>query len=250
VAIVLINTDQGTGKETLMEFIGSKVVGHSYYKNIKNVETELFDTHSVAFDKTLFMKLEEVNGTVNRKFSDMLKAMITSTSCSINPKRMNKYTINAYPHIVMTTNNPVPVKVEPGDRRFCISYTSSDFKGDTEFWNDTYRLLELPDAGFIVYHYLKSIDLKGFNPTEFPKTAYHTQLSESEVPSEVAFITASEPFDKLSGTGLHRLYVQWCQEQGVVPKSLVHFGRCLAPLVERNIIIRKVISTHSFYSKI
>ena len=249
VAIVLINTDQGTGKETLMNFIGSKVVGHSYYKNIKNVETELFDTHSTAFDKTLFMKLEEVNGTINRKFSDMLKAMITSVTCTINPKRMNKYTTNAFPHIVMTTNNAVPVKVEPGDRRFCVSYTSSDFKGNTEFWNDTYRLLELPDAGFIVYHYLKSIDLTGFNSSEFPRTEYHNQLSESETPSEVAFITASDPFEKLSATALHRLYIQWCQEQGIAPKSMVHFGRCLAPLIERNVIIRKVTKIFTVYSK-
>jgi len=250
VALVLINIAQGTGKDTLGEFYGSKVIGRSHYKNIKNVETELFDAHSTAFDKTLFLKLEEANGTMNRKFSDMLKAVITSTSVTMNPKGMKKYTTEAFPHIMMTTNNPIPVKTEKGDRRFCISYTSSDYVGNREFWDETYRLLGLPEAGNVIYEYLMSIDLSAFKPQDFPKSEYHKHLTENEVSSEVQFITECEPFTDLKGSELHGLYLTFCQRENKQPKNDVHFCRGLAPMMELGIITKRILHNKPLYTKV
>ena len=250
VAIVLINTEQGTGKETLGEFHGSKVIGREYYKNIKNVETELFDPHTTAFDKTLFMKLEEVNGSLNRKFSDMLKAIITSTSVTINPKGVKKYTTDAFPHILMTTNNAVPVKVESTDRRFCISYTSSEKIGDMEFWTETYRLFGLPEAGNVVHDYLMSLDLTGFDVRKFPKSDYHKALSETEVPSEVQFMNQCDPFQDLRANVMHSNYLQFCNENHLSPKAIVHFTRALAPMVEMKQVVKRLLHGVNLYSKV
>jgi len=249
VAIVLINTDHGTGKDTLGNFIAQKVVGNVYAKNIINVETELFDAHSIAFDKTIFMKLEEVNGAANRKFSDMLKSMITSNTVTINPKGMKKYTTDAYPHIMMTTNNAVPVKVEPNDRRFCISYTSSDHMGDHDFWKETYRLLELPEAGAVIYQYLMEQDLSDFVVQQFPRTAYHQSLSLAETPSEELFLKECEAFKDLRSSELHERYLIYCDEQHLTPKSLVGFSRALSPMLERGMIVRRLVHGCSIYSK-
>ena len=249
VAIVLINTNQGVGKDTLGNFHGRKVIGDQYFKNIINVETQLFDAHSTAFDRTLFMKLEEVNGTLTRKFSDQLKGFITSTTCEINPKGIAKYTLDAFPHIMMTTNNAVPVKVEGSDRRFCISYTSSDYMGNSKFWDETYRLLDLPEAGSIVYDYLMRVDLSGFDVKAFPKTDYHQTLSESEAPSEVAFIEQLEPFSNKRATPLYDEYVVYCNSNRLQPKSIVHFARSLAPLIETGVVSKKNHSNVSVYSK-
>lgn len=249
VAIVLINKAQGTGKETLMDFMGSKVFGKEYYKNIKNVETELFDAHSTAMDKTLFLKLEEVNGSMNRKFSDILKGIITATSATINPKGVGKYTIDAFPRVVMTSNNVVPVKVEVGDRRFCIFYTSAKYVGHTVFWNETYSLFELPEAGHVIHQYLMSIDLSDFEVKLFPKTDYHEALAETEVASEEEFINQCEPFTDLLATPLHTLYLAYCREHGYVPKGVVHFTRMLTPMVETKVLTRRSKDGRSLYSK-
>ena len=249
VALVLINIAQGTGKDTLGEFHGSKVIGRSYYKNIKNVETELFDAHSTAFDKTLFLKLEEANGSLNRKFSDMLKAIITSTSVTINPKGMKKYTTEAFPHVMMTTNNPIPVKTEKGDRRFCISYTSSDYVGDRVFWDETHRLLGLPEAGHVIHEYLMRIDLHEFKPQDFPRSEYHKHLSDHEVSSEQLFITLCEPFTDLKGSQLHELYLEYCRIENKQPKNDVHFCRALAPMLELGIITKRTLRGCSVYTK-
>jgi hypothetical protein len=249
VAIILINENQGTGKETLMDFMGKKVFGMEYYKNIKNVETELFDAHSTAMDKTLLLKLEEVNGSLNRKFSDMLKGIITATTATINPKGFKKYTIDAFPRVVMTTNNAVPVKVEASDRRFCIFYTSSMYMGNIEFWKETYDLFGLPEAGHIVHEYLKSVDLNGFEVQQFPRTDYHQALSETEVASEKEFIAQSEPFTDLFALDLHKQYVAYCQSNGYVPKGVVHFSRSLTPMVETKVLTKRFLHGKSVYSK-
>jgi hypothetical protein len=250
VALVLINKLQGTGKDTLSEFFGSKVIGNEYYKNIKNVETELFDTHSTAFDKTTFMKLEEVNGSLNRKFSDMLKGMITTPNATINPKGLKKYTTDAFPHIVMTTNNAVPVKVEPSDRRFCISYTASDYIGNTDFWIETYRLFGLEGAGSAVYKYLMSLDLSDFVVQSFPRTAYHEQLSTSEIPSEEQFMNNVAAFESKTSNELFTDYTNYCMENHLIPKSIIHFGRSLAPLIEQGILSKRSGRVTTLYSKI
>lgn len=250
VAIVLINTDHGVGKDTLGDFVGQKIIGPQCYKKIINVETELFDSHSVAFDKTLFMKLEEVNGGANRKFSDMLKSMITSNTATINPKGMKKYTTAAYPHIMMTTNNAVPVKVEPNDRRFCISYTSSDYKGDHSFWKETHRLFNLPEAGSVVFQYLMNQDLSDFIVQAFPKTEYHQSLALAETPSEELFLNQAESFKDLTASCLYDLYENFCLAEHLTAKTLIGFSRSLSPLIEKRLIIRgRTQNKVSIYSK-
>lgn len=249
VSIVLINTNHGTGKDTLGNFIGRTVIGDSYFKNIINVETELFDSHSIAFDKTLFMKLEEVNGGANRKFSDMLKSMITETKATINPKGMRKYETDIFPHIMMTTNNVTPVKIEPNDRRFCVSYTSSDYEGNHSFWKETHRLLELPEAGNVIYKHLMSIDLTDFVVQKFPKTEYHKSLAIMETPSEVLFLQDCQPFDDKEASSVYELYLDYCGENHLQPKSLVGFGRSLSPLIEKGLIQRRLLKGKNIYSK-
>lgn len=232
-----------------MDFMGNKVFGKEYYKNIKNVETELFDSHSTAMDKTLFLKLEEVNGALNRKFADILKGIITSTTATINPKGVGKYTIDAFPRVVMTTNNAVPVKVEKDDRRFCIFYTSTKYMGNTAFWNETYSLFDSPEAGHVIHQYLMSLDLSQFEVKLFPKTDYHQGLAETEVASEEEFIDQCEAFTDESATPLHTQYLTYCRQQGYTPKGVVQFARMLTPMVETLVLTRRILHGRSVYSK-
>jgi hypothetical protein len=250
VAIILINTSHGTGKDTLGDFIRQKVIGDEYSKNIINVETELFDSHSIAFDKTIFMKLEECNGASTRKHSDMFKSMITAKTSTINPKGMKKYVTDAYPHIMITTNNTTPVKVEQNDRRFCISYTSDDYVGNRDFWKETYRLFDLPEAGFVVYKYLMEQDLTEFIAQDFPKTSYHQSLSLAETPSELLYLKNSGEFKDIKSLELYEKYYKYCEDNHLPPKSQIGFSRALSPLIEQQIIIKRMKDGYALYTKI
>jgi hypothetical protein len=249
VALVWQNTKQGTGKDMTVDFIGRRVVGDAFYKNIRNVETELFDPHSTAREGTLLMKMEEADGSMNRRFDSLLKSEITSTVATINPKGLKKYELDVFPHIVMTTNKPVPVKIETDDRRYCIVATSDKYHGDSVFWAETHRLFNLPEAGRIVYDLLMCVNLEEFNVRDFPKTMYHEHLSQSEVASEVQFVAECEPFTDLKGASLHALYVRWCNENELTPKGAVHFCRSLAPAIATGVVTRRMKDKQSLYSK-
>lgn len=251
VAIILATENQGVGKDTVASFFGTRVIGKEYYFHTRNVETDLFDTHSTAFDRKLFHHLEEVSGSVNRKHADMLKSFITASIATINPKGMKKYSIEAYPHIIMTTNNTVPVKVESTDRRFCISYPSSDYMGNMPFWRETYGLLfDTPGAGKAVAEYLKGVDLTSFVSQDFPKGEYHQMLAESEEPSERIFVKVCDAFEPKTGSDLHTDYVAWCRENKFEPKSCVHFCRSLTPMVVSGLLKRgRDRLRRSLYSK-
>lgn len=249
VALIWQNTKQGTGKDMTVDFIGKSVIGESFYKNIRNVETELFDPHSTAREGTLLMKLEEADGAKNRRFDSLLKSEITSTWATINPKGLKKYDMDVFPHIVMTTNKAVPVKIEEQDRRYCIVATSDKYHGNSAFWTETLALLNRPEAGRIVYDLLMRQDLDGFNVRDFPKTMYHEHLSQSEVASEVQFIAECEPFTDLKGTALHALYVRWCADNELTPKGAVHFCRSLAPAIATGVVSRRLKDGMARYSK-
>lgn len=249
VALVWQNTKQGTGKDMTVDFIGKSVIGESFYKNIRNVETELFDPHSTAREGTLLMKFEEADGSTNRRFDSLLKSEITSSVATINPKGLKKYDMDVFPHIVMTTNKAVPVKIEEQDRRYCIVATSDKYHGNSTFWMETLRLFGLPEAGRIVYDLLMRQDLDGFNVRDFPKTMYHQHLSQSEVASEVQFINECESFTDLKGAALHALYVQWCTTNELTPKGAVHFCRSLAPAIARGVVSRRMKDGMARYSK-
>lgn len=224
VALIVVG-DQGTGKDTLFNFVGDKVVGAEYFKNITNAKEQVFNTHSQVQEKSLFMKFEEANGYDNRQFADMLKALATGESAIINPKNVKPYRIDTFPHLVMTTNNSVPVKIEPNDRRFCITKTSADFRGDATFWNETYALLGRPEAGHSVWALLNSIDLSSFNVKDFPKNDYHEGLAHVEIKPSDAFVESLEELEECSAIELHAKYVAFCRDNGFEPKSCVWFAR-------------------------
>ena len=249
VAIILINADQGSGKDTLMNTVGQLVFGSDYYRNVQDVEGELFGSHSTVQERTLFMKLEEVNGTVMRHRADQLKTMITSGRSRVNPKGVGAYDIDTFPHLVMTTNNVAPVKVEASDRRFCIFYTSSEYVGNRAFWEETYRLFQLPGAGRALYEYLMSVDLTGFHASAFPSTEYRQDLMVAEVSSEELFIRESAAFTDWTCETLLSAYQEFCKASGLIPKGKIHLMRSFGQLRQRGLLAARLLAGARLYSK-
>ena len=249
VALIFVNQMHGSGKDTLCNFIGNKVVGKRYFKNIINAETQLFGPHCTAYEGTIFMKLEEVNGAQTRKYADMLKGMVTAESMRINPKNIQEYDIDVFPHIAMTTNSPVPVRTEMSDRRYSINYTDSTYVGNVEFWNETYRIFGLPEAGAVVYDHLMSIDLSGFNPKQFPNTEYRQNLMADEVPLELRFLEQHEGFTDVSAMDLFIEFRTWAGPDAGGSRVCNHFSRALTPYIQRGLIKRRIKDGKNIYSK-
>jgi hypothetical protein len=242
--LIVATKAQGSGKDTLFNFVGQKVVGDRYFKNIQNAKEEVFEKHSMAREQCLFMKFEEANGYDNRQFSDVLKTLVTSGTATINCKGVKQYKIDTFPHLCMTTNNEVPVKIERDDRRFCISKPSNEFVGNVAFWKETYALFDKPEAGHSVWNYLMNVNLEGFEPIDFPKNEYHEGLAHAEASPTDAFIEQLNELEECGATTLHEKYVAFCRDNGYEAKNCVWFSRQLAAQTK---IKRRVLKGRSLY---
>jgi len=226
--LIFISEDEGCGKDTLVDFIGNKLLGQKYYANIGDAAQELYDTHSTAMMGSFLQKLEEANATDNKAKADKLKGLITRTTVNVNEKNVKVFSMNAYPHFCMTTNNTSPVKLSETARRFVTLPVSAKERGNTFFWKQTYKYFD--DEGTIAafYNFLKTRDIATFDSNDFPEDEYLTELKESSVCGIKQFLRQYKETTWLSSTELHSKYREWCYENGREVLNNIAFGRKVA----------------------
>jgi hypothetical protein len=225
VCLIYVSEEEGCGKDTVPNFIGDKLLGKSYFKNIGDAEQELYNTHSTAMCGSFLQKLEEANATVNKAKADKLKGLITRSTANINEKNVKMFPIDAYPHFVMTTNNTSPVKLSETARRFCIFKVSAKERGNVAFWNETYKLLN--DEGTIasVYKFFMERDISEFVPNNYPESEYLQDLKQSAICPVKQFLQQWKGDDWVSTTDLHGIYSDWCYKEKRDALNVIAFGR-------------------------
>jgi hypothetical protein len=241
---------EGIGKDTVIDFIGKKLIGNQSYQIIQDAEHELYDTHSTVMVNSFLQKLEEASSTSNRKNADKLKTLITQTSHTVNEKNVKKFSIESYPHFIMTTNNQSPVKLDETSRRFFISRVSSDRLGadHADWWTETHNLLNDESTIAAVWKYLSEHDCS--LPAVVLKTSYFKDLQEADSDTVISWVKDSVKIEEASSTDLYYIYKEWCQEN-LKPwaKNPIAFGKSLATLVQDNEIDRRMLHGKSLYSK-
>jgi len=227
---------QGVGKSLFWDFVGSKLIGASQFIVSDNVVRDIFDAHSEAQLSKLFCLMEETSSSVTRSLANELKSKITATKATINPKYVRPFSIDTFMSYVLLTNDASPVKLENGDRRYCIFYTGDLHKGDFSYWLETKGLLDMEETVGSVFDMFMRMDLSGFNPDAFPVSELREIMLDAERSSEESFLM--ETAGDLSGAEwigtnqeFYRLYSDWCRKYEMRPKSAVSFGRDLTPFV-------------------
>ena len=179
---------QGVGKSMFWSFIGNRLIGRSQYVYSDNIARDIFDTYSEAQMSNLLCLMEETSSSVTRKMANELKAKITATEARINPKDVRPFSIDTYLSWVLLTNDASPVKLESGDRRYCVFHTGSAHKGDFAYWSESAALFENDCVAGAVFEYLKGIDLTGFVISAFPVTELREVMLDAERPAEEMFL--------------------------------------------------------------
>lgn len=230
--------EQGVGKSLLWNtLIGKQVIGPQLYVYTDNIYRDLFDTHSEAEMSNVFCLMEETSSAITRQMANSLKAKITAVNARINPKNVRPFQIDTFMSYVLITNDASPVKLENGDRRYCIFNTGSAHIGDAAYWNETAALFENDETAAAVYQFLMSIDLSGFLVTKFPVTEIRSIMLENERSPEEMFLaelaTDLEAEEEWNGSNasLYKLYAQWCRKYDMRPKSAIQFGRDLTSFI-------------------
>lgn len=243
---------QGVGKSLLWDFVGSKLIGKQQFIVSDNIIRDIFDVHSEAQFSKLFCVMEEATSSVTRSLANELKSKITATKATINPKYVRPFIIDVFMSYVLLTNDGTPVKLENGDRRYCVFHTGNNHKGDFAYWAETSGLFEADETTGAVFDYLMQMDISGFNPDAFPVSELREIMLDAERTPEESFLL--ETAADLSGaewTGtnqeFYRLYSDWCRKYEMRPKSAVGFGRDLTPFVMRGWVEKW--GSHGSYGK-
>ena len=151
---------------------------------------------------------------------------------------MRPFIIEVFISYVLLTNDGTPVKLENGDRRYCVFHTGDDHKGDFPYWAETSGLFEAEETTGAVFDYLMRMDISGFNPDAFPVSELREIMLDAErTPEESFLIETAADLSGAEWTGtnqeFYRLYSDWCRKYEMRPKSAVGFGRDLTPFVMR-----------------
>ena len=275
--------EQGVGKSMLWEFLGKCVIGLNAYLQSDDPEEEVFGKHATLIQGKLLVQMEEMSAFASRSNANRLKSMITKTIENINPKGKSMYTMNNYKRYVGTTNDVSPVKVEGTDRRYVVSYVSSEKMVSKEhpenraFWNEMGKYYADPDVARAVFEFHMNQDLSDFEVRNKPETQYTEMLKEHEKPYEVQFIeswdgdfnehnyafldeestqpTIQSALEKKmvregKSSEMHKKYRSWCEKQGLNPTPLNHFGRLISPLVMKGILSSRKKDGITLYKKV
>jgi phage/plasmid-associated DNA primase len=215
--IILSSKQHGVGKETLINII-SKVIGKNTAHYIS--DESFWDKHDTKKEGAILQHLEEA-GATNKKMSDQLKARITAEVCSVRPCGINPYDVENTSLYVMTTNKPLPIKLEESDRRFfiicCQGRTFATREEKMAYWTEVYEEIKMDSFIQAVGEYLESIDLTGFNPRMFPETEYKKSMMETCKTAEALFleqwINIDDGGDEVSS--LYQQYKSYCMDKGL-----------------------------------
>jgi hypothetical protein len=230
ICIILSSKQHGVGKETLINII-NKVVG----KNTAHYTSDeaFWDKHDTKKEGAVIIHLEEA-GATNKKMADQLKARITATVCSVRPCGINPYDVENIALYIMTTNKPLPIKLEESDRRFfivlCQGKTFKTREEKLAYWTEVYDEIGTDTFTKVVGEYLETIDLAGFNPRMFPETDYKKSLMENSKSAEVMFLEQWHHEDDAGDevSTLYNRYKSFCQEKGLPYKMNTNsFGQAI-----------------------
>jgi len=163
VCVVLYDKKFGTGKSMIAEEFLKKIIGEN--KIITTCKTEkLFGKFTNTQGKLLCV-LNEAKGKDTFELNDIIKDAITSKTIQMEKKGVDSIQVKDYLNYIITTNNLNSVKLEEGDRRFMIFATSSELKGNVEYFDN---LLDVLNDDVIMrkfYEELMERKLSKFNPS-------------------------------------------------------------------------------------
>ena len=156
----VLTSVQGTGKNSLFDFIGN-MMGNDLYVETADAENNLFGRFSSMLERCKLLFIDEMEGSAGFKNSSKLKALITNQRHMVEKKGIETYEVHNYAGIVFATNNPTPVRVEGSDRRFFVFNPQKHL--DQSFFDNWQVWSKKPENQRAVYEHLMNVDISDVN---------------------------------------------------------------------------------------
>jgi len=186
---IILKSEQGSGKNIIIDMIGKQIIGEDYCIDTASPERIFFGTfNSLICNKTLIVCNEAGSGM--RDCIDKIKDVITAPTINIEKKGKDPIVFNNHTNGIGTTNNRAPIPIAPDDRRIVLFNCSMVKKGDTEYFNRLGALCENDVAISSFYHYLLEevkITITNFQKDR-PITEEYKKVQLLHVPNCICFM--------------------------------------------------------------
>lgn len=239
---------KGCGKDTMGDFIVEWLVGNTYAHNYEST-SQFWDKHDTSRENRVFIKVEEVQGAINRQYASEFKSRITSSTITVNPKGDKPRTTSHYCRYFGTTNEPQPWKTEDDERRAFIIPCSSEWVGNHDMWTTIRSTLFCEEGAAAVGKWLREYDIHTWDPRKIPKTEYMAHSAAVEITAEASFI-ASWSGEKCTMKDLYTKYVEHSQNNNLpYVNSSKSFGMRLLMFIRDGLLKKTKTMTDMLYSK-
>ena len=212
--IVLIS-DEGAGKGTLMKLF-SKMMGEKKVFETSSPSRDVWGHFNELMMDAFLVNLNELEFSETQSAEGKIKALITDTQMTINPKGTKAIKINSYHHFIVTTNKDNAVNSKKGDRRKLIARSSDELKGNSTYFNKMHKMLEDNIVIRTCYDYFKNHDISEFDETVMPTTEFQDDLKELAVTAPEQWLKdftiekRDEHMVELLGSEIYTRFIMWC----------------------------------------
>ena len=196
---IILQGEHGTGKTKFCELILEKIFGKNFLEiNQSEINS---DYNEYIFGKQLIVANEVIHNDNKYLVPDKLKTFITDVHLSINKRFKDTFSIINYSQWIFTSNNQVPLKVDPGDRRYTI-FKSKKLVNGEELIGNLQKNLEKELQGYL--NYLFNLEV------EFIEVAKPLQNQEKQDLIEASYNSVDDFYYLAKDTGgfdaLNKLY--------------------------------------------
>ena len=175
--IILLKSNQGYGKDTLINIIVS-LLGEKYFLRTAEID-DIFGSYNVGLRDKLFLQLNELEGKDGFSHKEKIKNLATEEKTIIREKYVSQYDQTNYLRIFICSNNFNPVEIPFDDRRMTV-FQAQRKKPSFQYFKELNKYLKDKEELQKLFNYLNNIDISNFNPAnDRPITKAYENMKES-----------------------------------------------------------------------
>jgi len=218
VALAMVS-GQGTGKNTLFDFMGEFILGSNNTVSVTGISS-ITGTFNANLQNKRLININEMSSTKDEFKSnfDKIKGFITDTTIQITPKGIDSYTMSNIGNYLLFTNHADAIIVEGTDRRYAIFEMSNIHANDSAYFKNLYNLCFNQDVANEFYTYL--LDFVSVDLTQIPLTELKQSMMNLSKPIPLRFLESVKDDSifgdeiKIKATSMYTAYRRWCEDNG------------------------------------
>jgi hypothetical protein len=216
---MLLKSKQGAGKGTIVQIM-RRIMGE-YCTETSDPQLNIFGTHGNSHIGKILVSIDEVDNSDTCKILGKLKNIITSDKCVYNEKGLKQVEVNNMCRFIFTTNKPIPINLEQGDRRYCLIESCNDYCLKSDFWNNYYKnVVNNPGKIKAFYNMLMARDISQVDWMKFPDTEFKKDIVKVSLHPVVFWFDyyihkAVNSEFKVGMSALYDSYMEYCNGHNI-----------------------------------